>query len=126
VDAVPETRDGLTSIFRFSARWNAATELLTTVYFLFWLQLMWLGSARGGDWTVWLMFGVGLGFLYLLVAPWLWEVETRVRDHVVEVRRRFLLWQRVERDAVGDVEADEAVGDGFRAGLIDAADCYRV
>lgn len=125
-DVVHESREGLTSVFHFAARWNAATELLTAVYFLFWLQLMWLTSARGVDWTVWLMFGAGLWFLYLLIAPWIWEVETRVGDHVVEVRRRFLIWRRTERYALADIEGVEAAGDGFRTGLIDAADFYRV
>ena len=125
-DVVPESREGLTSIFRFAAHWNAATELLTAVYFLFWLQLMWLTSAGGVDWTVWLMFGVGLWFLYLLISPWIWEVETRIGDDLVEVRRRFLFWKRTARYAVADIKGVEASGDGVRTGLIDGADFYRV
>jgi hypothetical protein len=119
-------REGEAMAFRFKGNWNRASEIITASYFLFWFQLMWLATGRGLDWGVWTMFGVGLFFLWTLLAPWFSSIETRVSPTEIRVIRSSPWGRRSDSVEPAEVTDVEVAPDGLRTGLLDATDYYAV
>lgn len=113
-------------LFQFPSVWNASAELALGAFVLFWTQLTWLATSVDIGWSAWVMFGSGLWFLGLTLAPWRHSVETTVGDGAVSVLAKSLGLPRRQKIPVENVQGVSAVSDGLRAGLIDAAAYYRV
>lgn len=104
------------AVFDFQSRWTAASELIATAFLLFWFQLMWLAAAETG-WETWLMFAAGLGFLGVLLAPWLRSYRVEISGGQITVETRILFWKSRKTFAPGEIESVEAVPGGQRTGL---------
>lgn len=113
-------------VFRDQARPNAASELVALACVLFWFQLMWLATASGIDWSTWAMFGVGLGFLGVLLAPWTVRRETRIQDSVLTIEKKPALAGAKVSFHLPDIESVDVAPAGMRSGLVDAAPYYKI
>ncbi|MBI1356146.1 MAG: hypothetical protein GC160_17535 [Acidobacteria bacterium] len=119
-------RVGNALVFRDEVHPNASSELITLACLLFWFQLMWLTTASGIDWSTWAMFAAGIGFLGVLLAPWIVGHETRIENGQAVITRRTPWGKKQESLPLDEIETIEAAPDGWRTGLVDATRYYRV
>ncbi len=115
--------DGST-LFRFAPLWNRATELITAAYFLFWFQLVWLATSDRASWETWAMFGAGLWFLGLVIAPWLSSTEVQFHRGLVKVTNRTLGFKRKRVIVLRQVRDIKTRTGRLRTGLTDALEYY--